>query len=124
MQENWTADQSKFIEWLATPRYERVPPNQGMLADSMNVDEVTLWRWKKLPGFMDEVNSIVRAGLKLRLGEVYGALLREAERGSYQHIQLVMEMTGEYVKQQKNMNEQSGEVTIVFERKGISTVSE
>jgi hypothetical protein len=116
MQPSWTPDQWKFIEWLASPKYDRLPPNEEMFAASIGVNPVTLWRWKKEEGFQDEVNKLARASLGAKLPALYGALIREAEAGSYQHLQLAFEMTGEYVKQQRNINQSDvkGELTIQF----------
>lgn len=95
-------------------KYDRVPPTQGMLAQELGVSEVSLWNWKQLPGFAEQVNETMRSGMKDRLNEVYGALLREAEKGSYHHIKLVLEMAGEYTRVQKNINENTGETTVRF----------
>lgn len=116
MRPEWTADQSKFIEWLATPRFDRIPPTQEMFAAQLGVDDGTLWRWKKLEGFQDDVNKLARAGLGHRLPEVYGALFREAEKGEFQHIQLLLELTGEYTKTQRNINDNKhdGDMTVKF----------
>lgn len=114
MQGQWTEQQRQFIEWLAIPRFERVPPTQEMMAQQLGVDNATLWRWKKLDGFLDEVNKLARQSVRASLPAVYGALIRQAEAGEYQHIKLLLEIAGEYVPVQKNQNEQSGEVTYRF----------
>jgi hypothetical protein len=93
----WTANQLKFQEWLATPKYERTPPNQNMVADVIGVTNVTLSRWKALDGFEDAVIDMARAAMRGRLPDIYGALVREADKGSFQHIKLIMEMTGQYL---------------------------
>ena len=114
MQAEWTEKQRVYIEWLACPRYERIPPTQEMLAASVGVDPATLWRWSKLDGFQDEVNKLARQSIGKKLPEVYGALLREAEKGEFQHIKLLLELAGEYVPAQKTMNEMSGALTVNF----------
>lgn len=116
MQPEWTVDQVRYIEWVATPRFTRTPPTVEMLAAEMGVDRVTLWRWSKEDGFQDEVNKLARAGLAKALPTMYGALIREAEAGSYQHLQLAFEMVGEYTKTQKNLNQSDiqGSLTIAF----------
>jgi hypothetical protein len=98
MQENWTPNQIRFIEWLATPKLERKPETVELLAAEMGVNAATLWRWKKLDGFQETVNHLARTTVHSRLPEVYGALLREAEKGSFQHIKLTLELSGDYVE--------------------------
>ena len=92
----WSANQLKFQEWLATPRLERSPPTQIDVAEVIGVTNVTLSRWKALPGFEEAVVQKARDAMQSRLPDVYGALTREAEKGSYQHIKLIMEMTKQY----------------------------
>jgi hypothetical protein len=105
MADNWTFEQLKYIEWLATPRMSRTPPTMEMLGEQLGVDRVTLWRYSKLPGFDDEVRKLVRASIGKKLPDLYGALIREAEAGSFQHLQMALEMAGEYVKKQHNVND-------------------
>ena len=91
----WTTNQIRLQEWLATPRYERIPPKQEMLAADMGVCDKTLTRWKKLPGFMNEVRAIARGYLKDDLSEIYGAISREAQKGNYQMARLALELCGD-----------------------------
>jgi hypothetical protein len=105
MADNWTFEQLKYIEWLATPRMIRTPPTVELLGEQLGVDRVTLWRYSKLPGFDDEVRKLVRASIGKKLPDLYGALIREAEAGSFQHLQMALEMAGEYVKKQHNVND-------------------
>lgn len=98
LQETWTPQQTEFIEWLALPKKERKPKTVELFAKRLNVDPATLWRWKKLDGFQNAVNELARNSVQIRLPEVYGALLREAEKGSFQHIKLTLELSGDYVE--------------------------
>jgi hypothetical protein len=111
MQENWSANQLKFIEWLAMPKSDRQPDTIELLAAQMGVNPVTLYRWKKQEGFQEAVNALARASVGSRLPEVYGALLREAEKGSFQHIKLTLELSGDYVEQSNVKH--SGAVDVV-----------
>ena len=108
---DFTAGQLRLIEWLALPKYDRQPPNLAMLAAEIGVDERTLYRWQKLDGFTDEVNKLARQSIGKKLPEVYGALLREAEKGEFQHIKLLLELAGEYTETKRNVNEMSGEIS-------------
>lgn len=91
----WTTNQVRLQEWLATPRYDRIPPKQEMLAKDLDVSDKTLTRWKKLPGFMDEVRAIARRYLKDDMAEIYGAISREAQKGNYQMARLALELVGD-----------------------------
>jgi hypothetical protein len=54
-----------------------------------------LSKWKGIDGWQEAVNAIARNAVGEHLPEVYGALVREAEKGSIQHIRTVLELTGE-----------------------------
>jgi hypothetical protein len=120
----WTADQRKYMEWLATPRMIRTPPTVEMIAEEIGVDRVNLWRWTKLPGWDEEVKILIRASLGKKLPDLYGALIREAEQGSFPHLRMALEMVGEYTPTQHNRNESSGEVKLIVETQGLSSVPE
>lgn len=100
--EKWTLNQRRVQEWCATPRSARIPPTQELLAEQIGVGDRTITRWRQEVGWQEAVNAIARKQVGVKLPEVYGALLREAEKGSYQHIQLVLELSGDYVKTQRN----------------------
>jgi hypothetical protein len=101
----WTIDQIILQQWLALPKKDRKPKTMGLLAESLGVDPMTLTRWKKLDGFMDEVRQVIRSELQDDLSEIYSALRREAKTGSYQHIKLALELTGDYVERsQQDIN--------------------
>lgn len=111
MQENWTINQLKFIEWLALPRQDREPETVELLAEQLRVNAATMYRWKKQDGFQEAVNALARMGVSTRLPEVYGALLREAEKGSFQHIKLTLELSGDYVERSETKITGSMEIT-------------
>lgn len=93
---HFTANQLHLIEWLATTKYDRQPPTQEALADKLGVRRETLSRWKQLPELKLAVVKRARELLGDDLPEVYAALGREAIKGSFQHIKLILELTGEY----------------------------
>ena len=115
----WTKNQVRLQEWLSMPRVSRSPPTQELLADDMGVNWRTLTRWKKLPGWMEEVNRIARAGLERGLPDVYGALLREAAKGSIHHIRTVLELVGELGPEVQDGRTQ---IAIVFNDKDIQAI--
>jgi len=108
----FTARQLRFIEWLATTKYDRHPPTQDALAEELGIHPRTLIRWKKKPEVQEAVLQRARDLLGDRLPEIYGALGREAEKGSFQHIKLAMEMAGEYVERKEISGRDGGPVTI------------
>ena len=112
MSSDWSTNQRKYQEWLALPKYERFPPTQDLLAKEMGVNPVTLTRWKQLDGFQKAVNDIAQQHLGSGVPEVMGALRREAEKGSFQHIKLFLEVLGLHVEKQ----ETSGDLRIRVER--------
>ncbi len=95
MSKIWSRNQKQFQVWLALPKYERFPPTHELLAPEIGVCNATLSRWKKQDGWNEAVNDIARNAVGEHLPEVYGALLREAEKGEIQHIRTVLELTGE-----------------------------
>ena len=109
MLDTWTSNQRKFIEWLATPRYGRIPPTQELLAKELGVHAITLSKWTAKEGFRDAVTARSRELLNSRLPQIYGALAAKAESGDVPAIKLAMEMTGQHV----DKVEQTGSVTYV-----------
>lgn len=77
-------------------KYDRLPATQALLAEELGLNPRTLTRWKQIPELQQAVQERTRELLGNRLPEIYGALGREAEKGSFQHIKLALEMTGEY----------------------------
>lgn len=119
MGQNWTPNQLKVIEWLATPRFDRIPPTQESLAANLGIAHSTLYRWLAMPGLREEANKLARAGLGRALPDAYGALIREAEKGSFQHLQLLFEMAGELKRGDGNGgNTTNNNVIIIYEGGG------
>ena len=98
---SFTAKQLAYIEWLAIGKYERSPATATLLADQMGVNESTLYRWKKLPGFNDAVTKRARELLAEDMPDIYASFKDEAKKGSFQHQKLAFEMTGEYTPKQE-----------------------
>jgi hypothetical protein len=85
-----------------------------MLAEQMHTHEENLSRWKRIDGFYEAVNAAARANLVEYLPSIYGALIKKADEGHFEHIKLVLELTGEYTKTQKNVNENNGAMLVRF----------
>jgi hypothetical protein len=90
----WTGDQERFIAWLALPKAERAPKLQQQLAKEIGVDQSTLSDWKKLPGFMDEVNTRARELVKHDIADVLGVIRREAKKANLPYVNMVLAMAG------------------------------
>lgn len=91
--------QVAFVNWLATPKKQRDPKTQALLAEQVGVNACTLSRWAKQPDIMSAVMDAVRGLSHKALPEIYGILISEALTGSFQHIKLALELTGEFTQQ-------------------------
>lgn len=94
----FTEKQQQYIAWLAQTKYERKPATEQLFAAEIGLSDRTLRRWKNSPEFRQAVTVQARQFLNDSLPEIYGALRREAEKGSYSHIKLSLEITGEYIE--------------------------
>jgi hypothetical protein len=92
----WTPDQLKFQAWLALPSAAREPKQQKQLARLLEVHEVTLSEWKRLPGWHDAVYEMAMSEIKGELVPVLHAQVREAKKGSLPHAQWVFEVAGKW----------------------------
>ena len=112
----WSKKQRAFMEWEALGKHNRPPElgTQVIFAHKLGVTERTLHRWKNKEGFADEVIALSRLYLRGRLNNIYEALGREAEKGSFQHIKLALEVTGEHTD--KTGVEVGGEIKVRFVR--------
>lgn len=74
-----TANKKAFVDWLATPEFERDIKTQRQLAEKLGVSEVTLSRWKK---DNDIIHNIVQRKKELAgvmgLPKVIDALMARA----------------------------------------------
>jgi hypothetical protein len=86
---NLTHKQRALVEWLALPKNQRHPHTQELFAEELNISEKTLRRWKKELGLDREAAELAREQVKDHLPDIYGALVREAKRGSYHHTEEV-----------------------------------
>lgn len=94
----WTKAQRGFIEWCATPEDLREIRDVGKYADSLGVARSTLWRWKRLPGWNDEVQHYCKANMGDALPDVLATLKEYARRGSFPHQKMYLEMLGMYTQ--------------------------
>jgi hypothetical protein len=88
----WTAGQRAAIAWFALPPAEREPHSQELLAGRLGVNEKTIRRWKRQPGFWDEVNAIAFEAVKGWAVKLLDAGYLHALKGSYPHWHALMTM--------------------------------
>lgn len=93
----WSAKQRKFMEWVATPEDLREHRSLAAFADSIGVDRVTTWKWRRLPGFNAEIQEQAKLHLSSALPEVLTALKNLAMLGNFNHLKLYLEMIGMYM---------------------------
>jgi transposase-like protein len=98
---NLTANQEKFLAWLALPAAQRNPKTETEFAAELGVNPSTLWRWKKDHNLAARAAELARDMLKDDLPEIYAALKREAKGGTYQHIKLALEVSEHYVEKKQ-----------------------
>ena len=84
--ESWNTKQLEAIELLA-----KGGENNSKVAEAVGVCANTITNWKNNPNFMDAVIDRSRELLKGRLTNIYDALAKKAEEGSYQHIKILLE---------------------------------
>jgi hypothetical protein len=90
----FTADQERFIAWLALPKAQRVPKQQRDLAKAIGVDEGTLSDWKHLTGFFEAVNALARDLVKHDVADVLGVVRSRAKKGELAYVNMVLAMAG------------------------------
>src|SRR5215218_7725700 len=90
--QNLTAGQQRFLVWLALPKSQRHPHSQELFASDLGVNEKTLRRWRRDLDLDRRAAELAKEQLKVHLPEIYGALVREAKSGNFQHIKLALEV--------------------------------
>lgn len=116
----WSANQRKVQEWLALPTILRVPHTQVLLAQDLGVSEQTISRWRALPGFMEEVQAIIRRNLSDNVHDAVGALKRRANAGEAAQLKMYLEMIGWYTPGMQIKGDPDSPVIVKILR-GVST---
>jgi hypothetical protein len=89
----WKPKQIHALTLLANPLDKRTEEEK---CREVGVTQKTLIKWKKLPGFIDEIHNMSIKYIKERLPHVNYALLTKAISGDVQAIKLCYEMVGKY----------------------------
>lgn len=92
----WSPDQLAFQAWLALPSAARNPRSQRALAAMLEIREMTLSEWKRLPGFHDAVYDLAMQHLAGDLVPVLHAMVAEAKQGSLPHAQWLFDLAGRW----------------------------
>lgn len=99
---NLNEKQYFFAMWLATPKKDRQPNTQKLLAKDLQVDEDTLTNWKSIPGFTNAVIELTKETVKRRVPEVLHRMTDDAlQPGAKQDVtDRVLELAGVWSKKQ------------------------
>ncbi len=96
---DWTEPQRQHIAWCATPKGQREPATQQEWAEQLGVNRRTLNRWEKLPGFWEEVRTLVEQDVLQAFPDILGALVKTASTPNTRSIvpaaRLLLEMLGD-----------------------------
>ena len=91
----WTADQLRFIDWLATPQQNREPATQQALAEQNSVRPATLSTWKRLPGFAAQVRAACNHLVAdTWLVDIYHSMYKQALEGNVPAARFLFEAAG------------------------------
>jgi hypothetical protein len=106
-----------FQAWLALPPPAREPRSQRALALQLEVHEVTLTNWKRLPGFGAAVTELALELVKTELAPILFAQVKQARSGSLEHAKWLFEVAGIWSPKQRHEHagEGGGPVRVVFE---------
>lgn len=93
--DQWSPQQTIFIDWLATPAPLRAPPTLGGLADALGCNRLTLHRWRAMDGFADAVVARARSVLKSAdVATILHGQARQAIAGDTTAARFVFEVLG------------------------------
>lgn len=118
----WTANQYKFLQWLALPSRARMPLMQQQLAIELGVHEVTLCKWRKLPGFEATLLELIKGSIGNEANEIMASFIDEAKKGQYQQQKQWFEMMNWYTPKEIRQNE--GEIVVKHTRMPIDKIKE
>ena len=105
---SWSPDQLKFQAWLAVPSAAREPRSQKELAAQLEVREMTLSDWKKLPGWGDAVYALALERVLGDLVPVLHAQVAAAKKGSLPHAQWLFELCGKWSPKERHEHTGAG----------------
>ena len=89
----WSAKQLAFVMWMATP-FDKIPPDYAGMALQLHVSERTLYNWKKLPGFQEEVSRQAVALVNADVPKLLRAGVQHALAGKFEYWKALLQMAG------------------------------
>jgi tetrahydromethanopterin S-methyltransferase subunit C len=104
-----------FQAWLAIPSASRDPRSQRELAAQLEVHEVTLSDWKRLPGWAEAVYGLALSRVVGDLVPVLHAQVAAAKKGSLPHAQWLFELCGKWTPKAHVDHAVAANVRIVIE---------
>lgn len=105
----------KVQAWLSLPPALREPRSQRALAAALEVHEVTISDWKKLPGWGEAVYALAFEQLRGELVAVLGAQVAAAKKGSLPHAQWLFQLAGLWEPKAALVGGDGGPLRIVIE---------
>jgi hypothetical protein len=75
-----------------------MPLGETAWAKENGVNPATLWKWKQIPEFRQEVQDLITASLGDDYHDVMYSFKRQARKGSFAHQRMYFEMMGLYVQ--------------------------
>ena len=100
----WTPDQLKFQAWLALPSSARSPKTQRQLATQLEVHEVTLSEWKRLPGWNEAVYDLAMEVIRGELTPILHAHAKLA-RKNLDSAKWLFELAGKWTPKQQTQSD-------------------
>jgi hypothetical protein len=101
----WNSAQIQLQHWLALPEQDRQPQTQRELAPLLDRQEDALGRWKRLPGFMDEVHALVRVEVDGYLATALGVIgRRAAKEGNLEDVRFLLKLAGRWTEERQPAN--------------------
>ncbi len=94
--EELEAKQQRIVDWLMLPKSERPEDCKTIeeLADRLDLGVATVYRYKKQYDLQKVANERAKDQLADALPEVLHGLKKNAEEGSFRHLQLYLQMLG------------------------------
>jgi hypothetical protein len=90
----WSEEQRLFMEWLLVPADKRMPHTITDYARQTGVSVVTLYNWKKTPGFMTALREALYQEVHEAMPDVLREIVRRARIGEVQFVDRYLSLVG------------------------------
>lgn len=105
---DFTPEQEKAIELLA-----RGGLRLKDIAEEVGCSEKTLYTWRKLPEFMEQVVVRSREIIKEELPDIYQTLTDKCKDGSHHHIKILLDHLADLEQMRAKANQ--GQITFTWD---------